>query len=79
MKKLKTMQICQIAILLSALSIAVSIVVSYWVYKETEYQVYRLRLEMQAEKNAAMVSEWEDLQLQLYEMIDYCHEEDHQT
>ena len=58
MKKLKTIQICQIAILLSALSIAVSIVVAYWVYKETEYQVYRLRLEMQAEKNAAMVSEW---------------------
>ncbi|MBQ9490002.1 MAG: hypothetical protein IJU80_08740 [Lachnospiraceae bacterium] len=69
MKKLKRIHICQIAILLSMLSIVISIVVSYWGYKENEYQLYKLRLEMQMDKNVAMMSEYEDLQSQLNEMI----------
>lgn len=72
MKKMKTIHICQIAILLSMLSIAISIVVSYWVYKENEYQLFKLRLEMQSDKNTAMMSEYEDLQSQLNEMITRC-------
>jgi hypothetical protein len=32
MKKMKRIHICQIAILLAVLSIAINIVISYWVY-----------------------------------------------
>ena len=77
MKKMKIIHICQIAIFLAALSIAISIVVSYWVYKENEYQLYKLRLEMQASNNAAMMSEYEDLQLQLNEIIKRCQLRDY--
>lgn len=77
MKKMKRIHICQIAILLAVLSIAINIVISYWVYKENEYQLFKLRLELQAEKNAAMMGEYEDLQLQLNEIIKRCQLRDY--
>ena len=77
MKKLKTIHICQIAILLSVLSIAVGIFASYWTYKETQYQLFKFQLEMQSEKNTAMMSEYEDLQLQLNEIIKRCQLRDY--
>ena len=58
---MKVKRMFQLAIFLSVLSMAVSEVAAYWVHEDVETQLLEFRLEMQAERNAQRIHEWEEM------------------